>query len=37
MSLSKAQADKQLAEIDDVVRRVKQSRIYRVAGDIAMM
>lgn len=37
MSLSKRQADAQLAEIDDVVRRVKQSRIYRVAGDIAIV
>ncbi len=37
MSLSKREADAQLAEIDDVVRRVKQSRIYRLSGEIAMM
>ena len=37
MSLSKAQADADLAAIDDVVAQVKQSRIYRVAGAIAMM
>lgn len=36
MNLSKAQADAELAAIDGVVRRVKQSRIYRVAGEIAM-
>jgi hypothetical protein len=37
MSLSAGEAGEQLAAIDDVVARVKQSRIYRVAGDIAMM
>jgi hypothetical protein len=37
MSMSKGEADAQLAAIDDVVGRVKQSRIYRVAGEIAMM
>jgi len=37
MSFGKAEADAELAAIDEVVRRVRQSRIYRVAGDIAMM
>ncbi len=37
MNLSKAQADAELAEIDDVVRRVKRSRIYRLSGEIAML
>jgi hypothetical protein len=37
MSLSKAQADADLAAIEDVVAQVKQSRIYRVAGAIAMV
>jgi hypothetical protein len=33
--ISQAQAD--LAAIDDVVARVKQSRIYRVSGDISIL
>jgi len=37
MNLSKDEAGAQLAAIDDVVRRLKQSRIYRVSGDIAIM
>ena len=37
MSFGKAEADAELAAIDYVVKRVRQSRIYRVAGDIAMM
>jgi hypothetical protein len=37
MNFSKAQADADLASIADVVARVKQSRIYRVAGAIAVM
>jgi len=37
MALSREQAGEELAAIDDVVRRVKQSRIYRVSGEIAMM
>jgi hypothetical protein len=37
MSFSKAEAGADLAAIDEVVRRLKQSRIYRVSGDIAMM
>lgn len=37
MSLSKTQADADLAAIAGVVARVKQSRIYRVSGDIAIM
>lgn len=37
MSFSKMQAGADLAAIDEVVRRLKQSRIYRVAGEIAMM
>jgi hypothetical protein len=32
----KARAGADLAAIDDVVARVKQSRIYRVAGDVAI-
>jgi hypothetical protein len=37
MRLGKAEADAELAAIDEVVKRVRQSRIYRVAGDIALM
>ena len=37
MSFTKTQAGADLAAIDDVVGRVKQSRIYRVAGAIAMV
>ena len=37
MSVSRAEAGADLAAIDDVVARVKQSRIYRVSGDIAIM
>jgi hypothetical protein len=37
VSFSRAEADTELAAIEDVVRRVRQSAIYRVAGDIAMM
>lgn len=36
MSLSKSQAGDDLAAIEDVVARVRRSRVYRVAGDIAM-
>jgi len=35
--MDKDQAGLQLAEIESVVARVKQSRIYRVAGDICMV
>jgi hypothetical protein len=37
MALSREQASKELAAIDDAVQRVKQSRIYRISGEIAMM
>jgi len=37
VSLSKAEADAELAAIDDVVQRVRQSVIYRVSGEIAAM
>lgn len=37
MTLNKDEAGAELAAIDDVVRRVKQSRIYRVSGEIAMI
>ena len=37
MTFSKRQASEDLAAIDDVVQRVKQSRIYRASGEIAMM
>ncbi len=37
MTLSKDEAGAQLAAIEDVVQRVKQSSIYRVSGEIAMM
>jgi hypothetical protein len=37
MSLSRGEAGAELAAINDVAGRVKQSRIYRVAGDIAIM
>jgi hypothetical protein len=37
MAWSREQAGEELAAIDDIVRRVKQSRIYRVSGEIAMM
>jgi hypothetical protein len=33
-TIGSAQASAMLAEVDDVVRRVKQSRIYRRSGDI---
>ena len=36
-SVSKTEAHAELAAIDDVVQRVKQSRIYRVSGGIAML
>ena len=36
-NFSKAQAGADLTSIDDVVAQVKQSRIYRVSGDIVMM
>ena len=35
--MDREQADAQLAEIESIVARVKQSRIYRVAGDICMV
>jgi hypothetical protein len=37
MTFDKRQASADLAAIDDVVARVKQSRIYHVAGDIAIL
>ncbi len=37
MTFGKAEADAELAAIDEVVKRVRQSRVYRVAGDITMM
>src|SRR5947209_15180639 len=37
MSLGRDEAGAQLTAIDDVVARVKQSRIYRVAGEIMVM
>jgi hypothetical protein len=37
VSLSKAEADAELAAIEDVVGRVRQSRVYRVSGEIAVM
>ena len=37
MALNREQAGEELAAIDDVVRRVKQSRIYRISGEIAMI
>jgi hypothetical protein len=37
MSFDRRQASADLAAIDDVVGRVKQSRIYRVSGDIAIL
>ena len=37
MSVSRTQADAELAAIDDVVRRVKQSRMYRISGEIAIL
>jgi hypothetical protein len=37
MSFSKTQAGADLAAIDEIVQRLKRSRIYRVSGEIAMM
>jgi hypothetical protein len=37
MSVSPTQAGAELAAIDDVVRRVKQSRMYRISGEIAIL
>jgi hypothetical protein len=37
MTLSKDEASAQLVAIDDVVGRVKQSRIYRVSGNLAIL
>ncbi len=37
MSVSKSEADADLAAIDNIVERVKRSRIYRVSGAIAMI
>ena len=37
MTLSRDEAGAQLAAIDDVIQRMKQSRIYRVSGDIIML
>jgi hypothetical protein len=37
MSFDKRQASADLAAIDDVVARVKQSRIYRISGDLAIL
>jgi hypothetical protein len=36
MSVSRAEADAELAAVEDVTRRVKQSRIYRVTGCITI-
>ena len=37
MTISREEAGEQLAEIDGIVERVKQSRIYRVAGEIIIL
>jgi len=37
MSVSRAQAGAELAAIDDVVKRVKQSRMYRLTGQITIL
>lgn len=37
MSVSRTQAGAELAAIDDVVERVKQSRLYRISGQIAIL
>ena len=37
MTVDKAQAGADLAAIDDMVARVKQSRIYRVSGNLAIL
>jgi len=37
MTMDRRQAGAQLAEIETIVARVKQSRIYRVAGDICIV
>ena len=37
MSLGRAEAGAELAAIEDVVARVKQSRIYRTSGNIVIM
>jgi len=36
MSVSRVEADAELAAVEDVTRRVKQSRIYRVTGQITI-
>ena len=37
MSVSRTQAGAELVAIEDVVRRVKQSRMYRISGEIAIL
>ena len=37
MSVSKAEASAELSAIDDMVRRVKRSQIYRITGQITLL